>query len=94
MSGLRADKYGIKRNFELPCRRIVGSDEYRIHLVGEKITLPGTPLVSPPVLATNIYQQMQDGWYMVLHHASVSPAPLPPEEEAPSDEDERPPMLH
>ena len=87
-------KDGVQRDFELRCRRIVGSDDYRIHLLEEKIILPGTLLVSPPVLATNVYQKMQDGWYMVLHHASVAPSPLPLEEEEPTDEVEGPPMLH
>ena len=87
-------KDGIRRDFELRCRRIVGADNYRMHLLEENITVSGTSLVSPPVLATNVYQQMQDGWYMVLHHASVSPAPLPLEEDEPSDQDKSPPMLH
>jgi ketosteroid isomerase-like protein len=87
-------KERIEREFDLRCRRIVGSDEYRIHLLEENISVLGTSLVSPPVLATNVYQHMQDGWYMVLHHASVSPIALPPEDEAPDEDADEPPMLH
>jgi ketosteroid isomerase-like protein len=85
---------GVQREFDLRCRRIVGTDAFRIHLVEENITVAGTSLVSPPVLATNVYQQLRDGWYMVLHHASVSPFALPDEGEERSEAIENTPMLH
>ena len=84
---------GLQREFKLRSRRVVGSEDCRIHLVEENITVAGTSLVSPPVLATNVYQQLQDGWYMVLHHASVSPIALPDANEL-AEENEHPPMLH
>ena len=86
-------KDGVQREFNLRSRRIIGSDGCRIHLVEENITVAGTSLVSPPVLATNVYQQLQDGWYMVLHHASVSPIALPDDAEL-AEENEHSPMLH
>ena len=87
-------KDDVQRDFRLRCRRVVASNDCRIHLIEENITVAGTSLVSPPILATNIYQQLQDGWYMVLHHASVSPLATPDIDEAPAEDDETPPMLH
>lgn len=89
----------VRREFTLRARRVVGNDDFRIHLLEENIAVPGTALVSPPVLATNVYQRMADGWYMVLHHASVAPAPLPAEaadEPARQEPDPSgdPPLLH
>lgn len=87
----------VRRRFTLRGRRVVGSDDFRIHLLEENIAVPGTALVSPPVLATNVYQRLADGWYMVLHHASVAPAALPAEEEDNRSEapgGDEPPMLH
>lgn len=87
----------VRRRFTLRGRRVVGSDDFRIHLLEENIAVPGTALVSPPVLATNVYQRLADGWYMVLHHASVAPAALPVEEEdnrSDAPVGDEPPMLH
>lgn len=85
-------KNGVQREFNLRALRVVGSDDCHIHLVEENITVAGTSLVSPPVLATNVYQQLEDGWHMVLHHASVSPSPHPDDELA--EDNNQPPMLH
>ncbi len=41
-----------------------------IHVLHEHITVPGEPGERPPAVATNIYQLTQDGWHMILHHAS------------------------
>lgn len=41
-----------------------------IHVLHEHITMPGEPGERPPAVATNIYQLTQDGWHMILHHAS------------------------
>lgn len=51
-----------------------------VHMVVEKITvLTRQPSQSrQSILATNIYRRGQDGWYMILHHASPPPARRPP----------------
>ena len=67
----------VRRQFTLRGRRIIGSDDIRVHLLEESIAVPGAVLPAAPVMATNIYQRLQDGWYMVLHHASLAPAGLP-----------------
>lgn len=41
-----------------------------IHILQEHISVPGENVERPPMIATNIYQLTQDGWRMILHHAS------------------------
>jgi len=41
-----------------------------IHVLHEYISVPGESGERPPAVATNIYQLTQDGWRMILHHAS------------------------
>jgi uncharacterized protein (TIGR02246 family) len=43
-----------------------------IHIVKEHIAVPGDKPVAP-MMATNIYRESEDGWRMILHHASPSP---------------------
>ena len=44
----------------------------------EFITAPGAAAPFPPVLATNVYRRVGDGWLMVLHHASQVLRAFPP----------------
>jgi len=64
---------GMPRSFALRGLLVLGTDDLRIHTLEENITVPGTAFVAPPVLATNAYRRLRDGWHMVLHHASVAP---------------------
>jgi ketosteroid isomerase-like protein len=64
------------RTFTLRGRIVSGDEAQRIHVLEENIRLPGTNFVAPPVLATNIYQRLAQGWFIVLHHASVAPTNL------------------
>lgn len=41
-----------------------------VHLLHEYLTVPGEDSERAPVVATNIYQLTQQGWRMLLHHAS------------------------
>lgn len=75
----------IPRQFKLRGRLIVGEGDCRIHLLEETITVPGSNFRAPPVLATNVYQRLHGGWFMVLHHASVAPAPLGVVENSPAE---------
>jgi limonene-1,2-epoxide hydrolase len=45
-----------------------------IHVVYEHLRVPGQASDYPPVIATNVYQLLETGWFMVLHHASPSGA--------------------
>ena len=67
----------MPRSFSLRGRIITGDAEHQVHMLEERITVPGTNFVAPPVLATNVYRRRQQSWLMVLHHASVAPASLP-----------------
>jgi ketosteroid isomerase-like protein len=80
----------MPRRFELRGRRILGDGDVRIHLVEENISVPGTSYVAPPVLATNVYQRLNGGWLMVLHHGSVAPAALAD----PDEDDTETTLLH
>lgn len=83
----------VPRSIELRGRVVVGSDDFRIHMLEENITVPGTSFAAPPVLATNVYQRLRDGWYITLHHASVAPSRL--DDGAEREEPERgPTRLH
>ena len=53
---------------DLRCRQM---DNLSIHTVREEIEVDGQ-LVSV-MLATNVYQRTEDGWRMMLHHASPEP---------------------
>lgn len=65
-----------RRAFNLRGLRVIGDAGQRVHLLEENIRIPDTSFVAPPVLATNVYRRDDDGWRMVLHHASVAPVPL------------------
>ncbi len=41
-----------------------------VHVLNEYISVPGESAERQPMVATNIYQLTQDGWRMILHHAS------------------------
>lgn len=62
---------GVRRQFELRARRSYGESGCRVDVLEEHITVPGSPFRSPPVLATNVYLELDGRWYLALHHASV-----------------------
>lgn len=53
-----------------------------IHVLQEHITVPGESAERQPMIATNIYQLTQEGWRMLLHHASPVAIPAPVEKPA------------
>lgn len=55
--------------------------ELALHVVREHIRIAGKQ--QPPVAATNAYRLTDDGWRMILHHASPAPEPEP-EQQAPT----------
>lgn len=67
----------VHRQFVRRGLKVLGTGTERIHLLEENISVPGTAMVAPPVLATNVYQCIEGRWFMVLHHGSVAPAALP-----------------
>ena len=45
-----------------------------VHSVYEQITSTGEARARQPVIATNVYMRTENGWRMVVHHASPAPA--------------------
>lgn len=56
------------------------NDGLAIHVVEEHIRAPNTP-PSAPVYATNVYRLTDNGWRMVLHHASPASSPMKQEKQ-------------
>jgi ketosteroid isomerase-like protein len=50
-----------------------------VHTVYEQITTEAEARARQPMIATNVYMRTENGWRMVVHHAS--PAPATPESE-------------
>ncbi len=46
-----------------------------VHSAIELLSTPGETSASPPISATNVYVLTEEGWRMVLHHASPAPEP-------------------
>jgi len=59
-----------------------------VHSAYEQISIAGEARAHNPVITTNIYMRTENGWRMVVHHAS--PAPASPE----SDGKRAPKTLH
>lgn len=49
-----------------------------VHVLHENIRLGKDAHAQPPVVATNVYRLTDNGWRMVLHHASPTRAGKPP----------------
>ncbi|MHB8728728.1 MAG: YybH family protein [Sulfuricaulis sp.] len=58
------------------CSR-VQNGELAIHVVEEHIRVKND--AGTPVYATNVYRMTENGWRMVLHHATPSPPPSRPD---------------
>ena len=64
---------GLKVELELSNVHRTQDALLAIHTVYEHFRSPGDDRRHPPVIATNIYQLIDGGWHMVLHHASPTP---------------------
>jgi len=49
-----------------------------VHVLHEHIRLGKDPHFQPPVIATNVYRLTDNGWRMILHHASPTRATRQP----------------
>ena len=45
-----------------------------VHSVYEQVTMAGEPRARGSIIATNIYMRTEQGWRMMVHHASPGPA--------------------
>ncbi len=75
---------GAKMRFRISDVQALSDGDVAVHVLHENITVASRDGEST-VLATNVYRRIDDGWYMVLHHASPAPSL---EDEEPEDEDE------
>ena len=72
---VRASWAGIFRNsgslkFRLAEVQRIQDGLLAVHVLHEHITVPGEIEERPPAVATNVYQLTDQGWRMILHHAS------------------------
>ncbi|APV50441.1 hypothetical protein BWI17_12485 [Betaproteobacteria bacterium GR16-43] len=65
-------------------RRYLGST-MAVHAVVEMLTAPGDPAAAPPVNATNVYILTENGWRMIVHHASTTIEAAQPSRETPPE---------
>jgi uncharacterized protein (TIGR02246 family) len=79
---------GRTLRFRLRHRQFLNGMTLAVHSVYEQVSVAGEARAANPVIATNIYMRTENGWRMVVHHAS--PAPSSPE----SDTKRAPRTLH
>jgi len=84
---------GLKVELELSNVHRTQDALLAIHTVYEHFSNPGDNRQHPPVVATNIYQLVDGGWYMVLHHASPTPLDDADSNDVPDTQQGRP-RLH
>ena len=60
---------------EIRHRQWIEGEDLAVHLVEEKVRLPGGPPDQPALIASNVYRRTQSGWRLVLHQVSPPPPP-------------------
>jgi uncharacterized protein (TIGR02246 family) len=70
---------GQNLRFRLNKQQALNGMTLVVHSVYELITVAGEARARQPAIATNVYMRTENGWRMVVHHAS--PAPATPETE-------------
>ena len=68
-----------KRVFNLETINEISAEDFCLTLVQENIYLEEQNFAAPPIYATNIYRKFNYSWFMISHHASVSPIKLDPD---------------
>ena len=70
---------GQMLRFRLRHQQFVNGMTLAVHSAYEQVSVAGEAQARNPVIATNIYMRTENGWRMVVHHAS--PAPVSPDPE-------------
>ena len=70
---------GQTLRFQLRQQQALNGMTLVVHSVYEQITSASEARARQPVIATNVYMRTENGWRMIVHHAS--PAPPTPESE-------------
>ena len=65
---------GQTLRFRLRHQQTLNGMTLAVHSVYEQISVAGEAQARNPVIATNIYMRAENGWRMVVHHASAAPA--------------------
>jgi uncharacterized protein (TIGR02246 family) len=71
---------GQTLRFRLRQQQSLNGMTLAVHSAYEQISVAGEAQARDPVIVTNIYMRTENGWRMVVHHAS--PAPASPDAEA------------
>ena len=71
---------GQTLRFRLRQQQSLNGMTLAVHSAYEQISVAGEAQARTPVIVTNIYMRTENGWRMVMHHAS--PAPASPDAEA------------
>jgi len=79
---------GIK--FEINQKRVLLENEIAIHHLIESIYMDGE--LQSEIIATNVYRRSNDGWNMILHHASPELRPALPHAQDELDEADDEPL--
>jgi ketosteroid isomerase-like protein len=79
---------GPTMRFHLSGLHTLHGVRFAIHCVHENIVVSGHSRPVSPIIATNVYIQTEQGWRMLVHHASPALRDVPPPEEP------APPVLH
>ena len=70
-------RHARKPDVEIRHRQWFESEELALHVVEERITLPGMPGSQlPALIASNVYRRTENGWRMVCHQVSPPPPAL------------------
>lgn len=64
-----------RRKFDLRPKSRTQTENIAVHVLDEIISAPGSDTQFIPVLATNIYQRIDQFWFLILHHASIDSTP-------------------
>lgn len=64
---------GVKLNIRISDQQFVTGLQLAVHNVYEHITVVGESRSRNPVIATNVYILTEQGWRMLMHHASQIP---------------------
>ena len=70
---------GQTLRFRLRHQQSLNGMTLAVHSVYEQISVAGEARARGPVIATNIYMRTENGWRMVVHHASPAPPSPDPE---------------
>ncbi len=60
---------------EIHHRQWIESADLAVHIVEEKVSMPGGPPDQPALIASNVYRRTQSGWRLVMHQVSPPPPP-------------------